>query len=145
MEKLIRITENKILGMLPDPFVFDSGKRVKNTEDWGERRKEIYKTAVELQYGTIPPEPEFLEIEKSYNFSNQRTFRITTGTKKCPVSFTMQLFLPDGDGPFPAVVDGDLCFNYVFDKEFINEFVSNGIMLVMFNRTELMPDRKSVV
>jgi len=140
MEKLIRITENKVLGMLPDPFVFDSGERVKNTEDWGERRKEIYKTAVELQYGTIPPEPELLEIEKSYDFSNQRTFRITTGTKKCPVSFTMQLFLPDGDGPFPAVVDGDLCFNYVFDKEFINEFVSNGIMLVMFNRTELMPD-----
>ena len=84
MKKIIKLTENKVLGILPDPFIFDNGERVKNTEDWGERRKEIYKTAVELQYGTIPPEPEFLEGEKSYDFSNQRTFRITTGTKNVP-------------------------------------------------------------
>ncbi len=65
MKKLIDITENKVLGKLPDPFVFDDGTRVKTADDWERRRKEIYKTAVELQYGTIPPEPEFSKTNTS--------------------------------------------------------------------------------
>lgn len=142
MKKLIKITDNKVLGKLPDPFVFDDGRRVNTADDWKERRKEIYKTAVELQYGTIPPAPEFLDIEESYVYagSKQLSYRITTGTKECPVTFTMMVFLPSCDGKAPAVIDGDLCFEYAFDKEFIEAFTSNGIMLVMFNRTELMPD-----
>lgn len=142
MEKLIKITENKVLGKLPDPFVFDNGDKVKTPEDWTERKKELYKSAVELQYGTIPPAPEFLEVEGLYAYegSTRQSYRIITGTKKCPVSFTISIFKPVGDGKFPAVIDGDLCFQYAFDKNFIEEFTSNGIMLVMFNRTELMPD-----
>ena len=142
--KLIKITENKVLGKLPNPFIFDDKTEVKTPDDWQRRRKEIYKTAVELQYGTIPPKPEFLEVERIFVYDNApfQSYRIVTGPKNCPVSFTMMVIKPVNDGKYPAVVDGDLCFKYVFDKEFINEFVSNGIMLVMFNRTELMPDNR---
>ena len=144
MKKLIEITQNKVLGKLPDPFTFDDGTRVKTADDWERRRKEIYKTAVELQYGTLPPDPEFLEVERIFAFKDSlfQSYRITTGTKQCPVSFTMMVMKPAGDGKFPTVVDGDLCFKYVFDKDFINEFTSNGIMLACFNRTELMPDNR---
>ena len=51
----------ELLGKLPNPFLFDDGSQVKTAEDWQKRRKEIYKTAVELQYGEIPPEPEFIK------------------------------------------------------------------------------------
>ena len=48
-EEIIKITEYNILGKLPDPFLFDNGDRVASVSDWEKRRKEIYKTAVELQ------------------------------------------------------------------------------------------------
>lgn len=34
MFKPIKITEYDLNGKLPDPFVFDNGKRVKSAADW---------------------------------------------------------------------------------------------------------------
>jgi len=58
----MKITSYEVLGKLPDLFTFENGRKVTSIADWEERRKEIYKNAVELQYGEIPPAPEFLEI-----------------------------------------------------------------------------------
>ena len=65
-EDMLNITEYKVLGKLPDPFIFDDGTPVKTKADWEKRRKEIYKTAIELQYGTMPPKPEVFKVEKLY-------------------------------------------------------------------------------
>ena len=65
-ENLITVTKYEVLSLLPDPFLFDTGKRVKTKEDWDKRREEIYKYAVELQYGTIPPFPEVLKYDLIY-------------------------------------------------------------------------------
>lgn len=141
-EDLIKITKYDLAGKLPDPFVFNDGTPVKTAEDWKKRRQEIYKTAVELQYGTIPPKPEFLEVEILYlgGAGKPNCYRIHTGTRASPVVFTMTLFKANVSKKCPVVVDGDLCFPYVFDKEFISAFIDNGISLAMFNRTELAPD-----
>ncbi len=56
----MKITSYEVLGKLPDPFIFEDGRRVKSVEDWEERRKELIKPVVELQYGDLIPEPEFL-------------------------------------------------------------------------------------
>ena len=58
----MKITSYEVLGKLPDLFTFDDGRKVQSLDDWNERRKELYKTAVELQYGEIPPEPELLPL-----------------------------------------------------------------------------------
>ncbi len=143
-EETIKLTELKVLGELPDPFLFDNGSRVSGREEWAARRREIYKTAIELQYGTQPPQPEFLTVHPicerlgiEYYITS---YRVITGTKKNPVSFLMYTFTPPHEGPYPAVIDGDLCFRYVYDKEFIRTFTDAGIMLVMFARTELADD-----
>ena len=47
----MKITSYEVLGKLPDLFTFEDGRKVTSIADWEERRKEIYKTAVELQYG----------------------------------------------------------------------------------------------
>ena len=60
-ENTIKVTKYDCLGKLPNPFLFDNGEEVKSVNDWEKRRKEIYKTAVELQYGTMPPKPELLK------------------------------------------------------------------------------------
>lgn len=143
-ENLIQITELKVLGELPDLFLSDSGERIFGREEWPSRRKELYQTAVELQYGTQPPLPEFLTVQPICEQLGTEYFitsyRIITGTREKPVAFLMYTFTPPYDGPYPAVVDGDMCFRYIYDKNFIRAFTNAGIMLVMFARTELADD-----
>ena len=61
--KKLQVTEYRELGKLPDPFVFQDGTPVRTREDWRRRRQELIATAVALQYGTMPPQPEFVEVE----------------------------------------------------------------------------------
>ncbi len=144
-EDLIRITELDVLGELPDPFLTEDGQRICDREQWPLCRAEIYKSAVELQYDTQPPPPEFLTVhpicERLGVDFYMMSYRIITGTRKNPVMFTMYTFSPPNDEKnYPAVVDGDLCFRYIYDKEFIRTFTDAGLMLVMFARTELADD-----
>lgn len=145
MEEKIKITKLDILGQLPDPFLMEDGTRITNPDQWEARRREMYRHVVELQYGTQPPAPEFLEAELIQDGWNKkakgvRNYRITTGKRDHPISFYMKVFLPAGEGPFPTVVDGDLCWTYSFSEDWRNAFLDEGIALVMFNRTELAND-----
>lgn len=142
-ENLIKIQSVTVKGKLPDPFVMDDGTPVTDAAGWEHRRKEMYKTAVELQYGTMPPEPEFLEVELLDDAAWIHNYRITTGRIDHPVSFIMRVLVPEGEGKFPAIVDGDLCWRYAFDKEYLQTVTGNGIAFVLFNRVELVPDRKT--
>lgn len=140
-ENLLTITKYELLGKLPDPFVFDDGRRVETDADWEKRRVEIYKSAVELQYGTMPPKPEFLDVEPLYIGAPGKPsgYRITTGTRKDPITFKM-VMIRARSKKAPAVISGDLCFQYAYDKEYIDTFIKNDISLVLFDRTELAPD-----
>ena len=143
-EDMLNVTQCHILGKLPDPFRFDDGSYVKSKEDWERRRKEIYKTAIELQYGTIPPKPEVFSVETLYKGGRGRpnSYRITAGTKEKTISFRMQIFNPPENRfeKMPVIVDGDACFPYSFDKEYLNIALNEGIGWVFFDRTELAHD-----
>ena len=141
-EKMLEITKFELLGKLPDPFTTDSGERITDPGQWGERRAEIYRTAVELQYGTQPPAPEFFEVETLLDWSPTcRGYKIHAGTKEKQVSFRMQVLLPEKyDGKFPVIVDGDMCWMYYMDREFLNTALDRGIGWVLFDRTELAHD-----
>ena len=65
-EDLIKITEFKLAGKLPNPFVFDDGTAVTDPAQWPARKAEIWEKAVTLQFGQMPPKPEFLEVEPIY-------------------------------------------------------------------------------
>ncbi len=139
---LLEITKYELIDKLPNPFIMNDGSEVKTKEDWQRRREEIFKTAVTLQYGTMPPAPEFLEVEPYY-FGEPgwgSCYRIITGTRENPVIFTMTVFKAETKEKAPAVVCGDHCFGYVYDREYIRTFLEQGIHLVMFNRTEIAPD-----
>lgn len=140
MEEKIKITEYEVLGNLPDPFVMKDGTRITDPSQWEGRRAEMYPDVVELQYGTMPPEPEFLDVENLCEGRESKTYRITTGRKDHPVSFYMRVFFPKEEGVYPAVVDGDLGFDYYLDEEYRKTFTGENILLVMFNRTELAND-----
>ena len=138
-EGTTKILKYELLEKLPDPFLFRDGSRVKTKEDWTRRREEIYENVVDLQFGTMPPKPEFLEVEP-LSYAMIETFRIRTGTRSNPVTFHMFLFKAKCAEKAPVVISGDLSFNRMFDKDMINSFTDNGINLVLFDRTELAPD-----
>ena len=140
-EDMLKITEYKLLGKLPDPFLKDNGERISSPEEWEERRKEIYKTAVELQYGTQPPEPEFLDVELLYYGVNIRGYIIHTGTREKPVHFRMQVIYPkDKQEKYPFIVDGDQCWMYHMSETYLNAALEKGVGWVFFDRTELAHD-----
>ena len=141
-ENLTHIKSYELLGKLPDPFLFNDGTRVSKTEDWAKRREEIYETAINLQFGTQPPAPEFLEVDPLYipGKGAPNMYRIRTGTRQNPVVFTMTVFKACSSVTAPVVISGDLCFGNIYDKEFIHTFTDNDIHFVLFNRTEIAPD-----
>ena len=141
-EKIIKITDYKVVSELPDPFLRSDGTRVKNAEEFETHKAELYRSAVEIQYGTMPPEPELLEVERLDMGKKVKSFRIITGRRAHPVSFTMRVYLVETEGKAPVIVDGDMGFDYFADKEWRAQALDNGIGLALFNRTELVPDCK---
>ncbi len=138
----IKITEYKEYGKLPDPFLKEDGTRFTHPSDWKEMRANLYKSAVEFQYGKQPPAPEYFDVEPTYvpGNSHSNTYVIHAGTKEKSVRFRMKLFLPKSQEPCPVVIDGDGCFEYAYDKEFINVFRDNNIAFALFDRTEIAHD-----
>ena len=137
---LIKVTECKMVGKLPELLKFDDGTPVVTPGDWAKRRKEIYKTAIELQYGTMPPKPELMDVEVIYDQSHI-SCRIHTGKKEHPVTFYMKIIPPkNAKVRCPVIIDGDMCFRYYMDPGFLQAASDEGIAWVLFDRTELAHD-----
>ena len=104
----------------------------------------MYREVIDLQYGTMPPKPEVFQVELLYKGGKGRadSYRITAGTKEKTLSFRMQIFNPYEYKfeKMPVIIDGDACFVYSFDKEFLDAALNEGIGWVFFDRTELAHD-----
>jgi len=138
-ENLIKITEHKVLGKLPDLFLKEDGTRLCDPSEWDAHRQTLAKSAVQLQYGKMPPKPESIEIEmicQTNPKSLAGTYRIITDK----ISFTFRLILPENVENPPVAVYGDMCFNYMSTDGFLDEFLKNGIAVACFNRCELAHD-----
>ncbi len=142
-ENMLQLASYEVLGQLPNPFIFEDGTEVKSIEDWPSRRKEIAQTAVNLQFGHIPPAPTKLSVELLFIGKSQRNYKIVAGSDTKQVSFLMKLLLPPTvrDG-CPLIIDGDNCANYFMQPGFIEAGLQNGIGWALFDRTELAHDVK---
>jgi hypothetical protein len=132
---------------LPDPFLFADGTRVKTRADWAKRRAELLAQILHYEYGEMPPAPgNTAGVELvSHNFKElpgliHKVFKISCGPDK-KVSFTLDLIIPKGKGPFPVILRGDLGWGKLSD-EITAAIVGRGYILAEFNRTELAPDNK---
>ena len=123
-ENLIEIKKFEVLSELPNPFLFENGTMLEKKEQWEVRRRELYKLAVEMQYGTQPPAPEFMKIQTLCCNEEMKmdSYRIIAGRDNNSLSFKMVVFKPKGNDKYPAVVDGDLCWRYIYAPQFIDCF-----------------------
>ena len=142
----MRILSYETLGKLPDPFLFEDGSRVRTVSDWERRKRELRGPVIGLQYGGMPPEPEFLACDPLCvpdRPGRMNIWRVRTGTKDRPVSWTVYAHRPAGEPPWPVVIDGYLCYGCMQDPRIAELFTRNGIMLVTFNRDEIVPDMRN--
>ena len=139
-EKIITVTDYRVLGELPDPFLKADGTRVATAEEFEAHKQTLRKSVVELQYGTMPPAPEFLRVDRLTAGRRSTTYRITTGRKDFPVSFLMRVFQPKSKEKCPVIIDGDFGFDYFCDPGYLDAALDAGVGLVYFERTELVPD-----
>jgi hypothetical protein len=81
---------------LPDPFMMMAGTRITSKSDWRCRRAEIAAQLINYETGPKNPKPPG-EVTGSFA-SNKLTVNVLGK------SFTVNVTLPRGEGPFPAVV-----------------------------------------
>jgi hypothetical protein len=130
---------------LPELLQFNNGNKVCTATDWQCRRSELRNNIVELEYGGMPPIPESVNVELLHpHFANSlgvrsyHTFRVIIGTER-QLTFTMKLLAPEGEGPFPVIIYGDECWEFLTEAV-IAETMRRQCALVLFNRVEIASD-----
>jgi dienelactone hydrolase len=87
-----------------DPLTFDDGKTVKSKQDWEKRRKEIlddWNNAMgQWPELLVAPKIETIKSEHRETFT-QHTVTVEIDSKRTQAGY---LLVPDGKGPFPAVL-----------------------------------------
>lgn len=85
--------------MLPDPFTRLDGTALTSKSDWTCRREEILQQSYKYIYGEKPTKPNSVTGTVSETLV---TVNIEHNGES--VSFTAEISLPEGTGPFPAVI-----------------------------------------
>ena len=86
---------------LPDPFEWSDGSsRVTSIDDWRCRRAEIGAEIQHYEIGAKPAPPDSLEA----SFSADSVLTVTIVVDGDTLTLTSKITLPEGDGPFPAVI-----------------------------------------
>ena len=93
---------------LPDPLVFENGKRVATPAEWPRRRAEILRLLQDQMYGFMPDRPAILRFvtrESGPAFDGKalrKQVRIWFSVKDTGPFIDLLLYLPKSDKPVPA-------------------------------------------
>lgn len=133
----------KIIDKLPDVFCLNNGKRVEDKSEWNIRRSELLDLIQKEEYGYMPPKPESIIFthlhthnEKSFRSSVNYQYSIDVDGK---FQILVRLMVPEGEGPFPVIINGDGCWRYASEKV-TNEILKRGYIFAEFNRLQIVPD-----
>ena len=93
-----------VIEPLPDPFMWADGSgRSTNFSDWECRRNEIKQEVEHYEIGTKPPRPD--NITATYiPGTNGGVLTVIVTKNEETLTLTSQISLPEGSGPFPAVI-----------------------------------------
>ena len=138
VDQLPRIAE------LPDPFRLPDGTRVETRRQWKRQRKDLLRAVLHYEYGPLPPVPRavFAEGLRSRHIKSlgatENTMRLRMGPGNA-VAARLVMTLPEGNGPFPAIIRGDLCWRRV-KRDIAAAVVQRGYILAEFNRADIAAD-----
>jgi hypothetical protein len=143
-ENLPEADKLPVIKELPDPFLMSNGKRVRSKADWAKRRDEIKSMVLYYEYGHLAPAPDNLAATQQSSkgieglAATERRMLLSMGPGR-RAEFHLILTIPDGTGPFPVIVKGDLCWGRV-PPDMLAAAVKRRYIVAEFDRTELAPD-----
>lgn len=142
-------------GKMPDPFLKEDGTRM-TPEEWAANKNAIRDKIVDIEYGGMPPRPEYLRVEQLSGLRRDKYstwFKIYAGTKEKQLSFTLELYVPHVPGisptymrgpaiegeKYPVLLTGDACYCNL-ESDTVKEARKHGMIVAIFNRLELAND-----
>ncbi len=97
---MLSIDDLPVIESLPDPFEWSDGRgRIENRSDWQYRRAEIGAEIEHYEIGVKPDRPD--DITASFA---EDTLTVNITVNGNTLILTSAVILPEGDGPFPAVI-----------------------------------------
>lgn len=119
---------------LPDPFEWSDGRgRISNLSDWRYRRAEIKAEIEHYEIGEKPVRPD--SITASFVGG---TLKVNITVNGNTLTLTSSVILPEGDGPFPALI-GIVSWEGGSIGTLPSEiFTSRNIALIEFNYWQVM-------
>lgn len=130
-----------IFGKLPPVLKFEDGSDV-TPANWKKRRAELYKYAVDLCYGGMPPKPDFFEVKAVHlaPSGKKQSYVIKAGrSRENSLSFRLAVYRAPTEAKTPVLLSGDDCWQYYTD-EMIRMWQQNGFTVALFDRTEIAND-----
>lgn len=97
---------------LPDPFTFNSGKKVKSVKEWERRRGEILETMTREMYGASPERPQNVRFEVFDEYkkalggkATRRQVTVHMTEKGKEAQFDLLMYIPNrAKHPVPAII-----------------------------------------
>ncbi len=124
---------------LPNPFRFADGHMVKSSKDWPSRREEISKIIQFYEYGMLPPSPDSLTFETvSGEGTRNPVIKITMKAGDKTATLNVGAKLPEGKGPFPALINCSFGDNTDFFDKLLND---NGWARISYNVNMVASER----
>jgi len=130
---------------LPDLFKFDNGKKVKDLNDWKQRRKELVEPLMFYQYGSIPPRPDKvtprLDKEKAHSsgIGKEHWITLIIDSKK-KLEMRLVIYEPNTPGPHPVIIEEEGSLGGSKNAE---RFMKKNYLFIEYARHDLDPDRKN--
>ena len=134
-----------MIKVTPELLISEDGARV-TAEAWPRRRSELYEAIIPHEYGGLPPAPDSVEAvlrcdsrispERSVTY---QTYEIRSKLGSAEIAHDLKIWVPEGDGPFPVILDGDGCWRY-FDDQTVARVIRRGFIAASFDRTSMAAD-----
>jgi hypothetical protein len=129
---------------LPDPFLAADGTRIATAAQWPAQRAHLLAQVLHYGYGH-PPAAGTVTVavdSTSHDDALKATRRALTLSMGPLGAISVHLFLiiPDGHGPFPAIIEGDRCWGALAEPV-VAAAIARGYLLAQFDRTEIAPDK----
>ena len=127
---MMTIDELPTIEALPDPFEWSDGRgRISNISDWRYRRAEIKAEIEHYEIGEKPVRPD--SITASYA---DDTLKVNITVNGNTLTLTSVVILPEGDGPFPAIIG----IGFGTGSLPADIFTSRNIAQISFNFMQVM-------
>lgn len=129
---------------LPDPFLRAAGTRITTRQQWKRQRMELMRCVLHYEYGPLPPVPGnvIAEVSRSKYIKaldateNRLLLKMGPGHA---IAAQLVLTIPQGNGPFPVIIRGDLCWGHL-KRNIVAAVVKRGYIVADFNRADIASD-----